>query len=217
MKGVWKMKNLKPEQVFVGNDSGKYVYLHKDREKIVFSDYDNEEGIYSEKPSFVADVKKETRDRTRGRFAFITTFESLNSMSDYEIVYYLLSRQKGCFLESKKRMSNKSDTMEITKIGDKLLVGEAYYHETNEYYKVIGLEMEVCTKYHFDEKPHVVKEVGFYSVYLGKHSPTAPYDFVEGRDFGSSRYTNGFGDHVEITDTYRKLDLPEIDLSKWNV
>lgn len=211
------MENLKPEQVFIGNDGKKYVYLHKDREKIVFSDYDNEEVIYSAKPSFVASVKKETKDRTNGRLAFIETQKSLKSMSDYEIVYYLLSRQKGGFLKSKEKMHNDSDTMEITKIGDKLLIGEAYYHETNEYYKVIGLEIEVSSIYHFGEKPHKVKEVGFYSVYLGKCSNTAPYDFVEGMDFGSSRYANGFGDHVEIMNTYRKLDLPDIDLSKWSV
>jgi len=210
------MKNLKPEQVFVGNDSNKYVYLHKDREKIVYTDYDDEEAISSAKPSLVVNVKNETKDRTNGKFVFITTLKSLKSMSDYEIVYFLLSREKGGFLKSKEQRSA-LDTMKITKIGDKLLTGEAYYHETNEYYDVIGLEMEVCVKYHFGEEPHEVKEVGFYSVYLGKCSPTAPYNFEEGRDFGSSRYGNRFGDHVEIMGTYRKLNLPEIDLSKWNV
>lgn len=214
------MENLKPEQVFVGNDGKKYVYLYQDRKDIVFSDYKNQKAIYTAKPRFVVKTTNEMKDSTNGRFVFAKSLKSLDSMSDYEIVHMLLSREKGGFIKSKDERNARKDEMKIKKIGDKLLVGEGYFHETNEYYKVIGLEIEVNRKYYFgkeNDKPHEVTEVGFYSAYVGRCHEASPYNFDEGRNFGASRYNNGCGDHVEIVGTYRKLDLPEIDLSRWSV
>lgn len=80
------------------------------------------------------------------------------------------------------------------KIGP-LVSGEAYFHEKDQYYEVIGFL--VCSECQF--KGSRIKTYGFRSIYFGNCDDMAPVDFDEGDSLEpSGTFHNGFGDKVEI-------------------
>lgn len=88
---------------------------------------------------------------------------------------------------------------EITRFG-RMLEGQGYYHEVDQYYNCIGFEIEVLRQYDFQKDEDPKPEPGFYSVWLGKSHSCAPYNFEESyADFGKAyKFTNGCGDDFEI-------------------
>lgn len=76
-----------------------------------------------------------------------------------------------------------------------MVSGEAYFHEKDQYYEVIGFL--VCSECQFKGKR--MKTYGFRSIYFSKCDETAPVDFDEGISLEpSGTFNNGFGDKVEI-------------------
>jgi len=104
------------------------------------------------------------------------------------------------------------------KIGP-LVYGEAYYHEKDEYYEVIGFLVQSECEY----KGTKLNTYGFRSIYFGKCNEYAPVDF----DYGDSleafgEIGNGLGDRVEIIEELNSLEEIEkcikensIDINKY--
>lgn len=91
------------------------------------------------------------------------------------------------------------------KIGP-LVLGEAYYHEVDEYYEVIGFLVESECEFHENR----IKTYGFRSIYFGKCHECAPVDFDEGYSLEpSGKIPNGLGDYVEIFQVLRNQN--EVD------
>lgn len=76
-----------------------------------------------------------------------------------------------------------------------LVYGEAYYHELNQRYDVIGF----LVKSECEFKKQRMVTYGFRSIYFGKCNEYAPVDFDEGTSLEPyGTIGNGFGDSVEI-------------------
>lgn len=100
-----------------------------------------------------------------------------------------------------------------------LVEGEAYFHEEDEYYDVIGFIVKAETEF------RGVRSIqyGFRSIYFGKCNEYAPVDFDDGTSIDNeSTYGNGLGDFVEITDVLvtkkevnRIIKENNIDINKY--
>jgi hypothetical protein len=127
---------------------------------------------------------------------FKTKATATNKAYLVEAIKLLLSNLEG----------NKRDykVYNILNIG-RLLEGEAYYHEVDQYYRCVGFEVEIESQIEFQNQGKVIvgdleKSVGFYSIWVGKSHSASPITFEEGyRDLGEChRFDNGLGDHIEV-------------------
>ena len=76
-----------------------------------------------------------------------------------------------------------------------LLKGEAFFHELDEYYDVIGFMVEA--EHDYDGKRKT--EYGFRGILFGKSSQFAPINFDEAYSIDDTgQIGNGLGDHIEI-------------------
>lgn len=104
------------------------------------------------------------------------------------------------------------------KIGP-LVKGEAFYHEKNQYYDVIGFLVESECEF----KNSRIKTYGFRSIYFGKCDKTAPVDFDDGDSLEPyGQIGNGLGDFVEILEVINSKEEVEkcildngIDINKY--
>lgn len=119
----------------------------------------------------------------------------------------LFVNAKSCEQSLKNVIRNKGDSLEDIKernikIGA-LVEGEAYYHEKDEYYDVIGFLVESECEYH----SHRLKTYGFRSIYFGKCDDYAPVDFDDGFSLDvPDEIGNGLGDFVTINDVLVEQD-----------
>ena len=92
---------------------------------------------------------------------------------------------------------DENDTLTILRVGRKVL-GKAWYHETDELYSLVGIEIEFEVKYHFMKEAQ--KDVGVVGIWQGKASPTSPTIFTEsGGAFGQAmKFDNGYGDSFTV-------------------
>ena len=117
---------------------------------------------------------------------------------------------KSCEQSVKNLLRDKTSSLEDIKernikIGP-LVHGEAYYHEKDQYYDVIGFLVESECEFHGNR----IKTYGFRSIYFGKCNEYAPVDFDDGYSLEpTGQIPNGLGDHVEILDVLRNQD--EVD------
>ena len=104
------------------------------------------------------------------------------------------------------------------KIGS-LLKGEAFYHELEEYYEVIGFMVEAEHDYNGKRKI----EYGFRGILFGKSSSTAPINFDEAESLDDyENIPNGLGDHIEVLDVLETkenvnkcIEENNIDINKY--
>lgn len=89
----------------------------------------------------------------------------------------------------------------------RLMEGEAYYHEVDSYYRCVGLEIEIESQFSWkmadgsESLSDLSKEIGFYSLWVGKSHKCAPITFETGNssEMGKSyKFDNGCGDHVTV-------------------
>lgn len=117
---------------------------------------------------------------------------------------------KACEQSVKNLIRNNNNTLEDIKernikIGP-LVIGEAYYHEKDQYYDVIGFLVESECEF----KGNRLRTFGFRSIFMGKCSEYAPVDFDDGNSLNPiGQISNGLGDYVEILDVLRTQE--EID------
>lgn len=130
---------------------------------------------------------------------------------------------KACEQSVKNLLRNNSSSLEDIKernikIGP-LVSGEAYYHELDQYYDVIGFLVESECEFHGNR----LKTYGFRSIYFGKCNEYAPVDFDDGDSLEpTGQIPNGLGDYVEILDVLRTKEEVEkciqenkIDINKY--
>lgn len=114
---------------------------------------------------------------------------------------FLYLNAKSCERSLKNLITNRNDDISLNDIRERninigsLVSGEAYYHEVDQYYDVIGFMVES----EFEYKGNRTKACGFRSIYFGQCHDFAPVDFDEGDSLeASGRIGNGLGDYVEI-------------------
>ncbi len=132
---------------------------------------------------------------------------------------------KTCEQNLKNIISSKNSDLSIDDIKERninigaLVSGEAYYHETDQYYHVIGFMVES----EFEYKGNRTRAFGFRSIYFSPCHDFAPVDFDEGSSLDDKgRIGNGFGDYVEIDEEIVSKDEVEkcinenyIDINKY--
>lgn len=113
-------------------------------------------------------------------------------------------------INNAKEWMDDFDTFEILNVGG-LIKAQAYYHETDEHYTIIGLAIEYKTEFIKNGS-----DVGLFPIYYGYSSRTAPISFEETYSrknddiFNVNKFTNGCGDFAETMDTlYTKEETQE--------
>ena len=108
-----------------------------------------------------------------------------------------------------------------------VLEGVAFYHELDQNYNCVGIEVEVETQFEIvreggTELGKLEREVGFYSIWKGASSSHAPITFecVNGQRGKNHRFENGLGDDLtvskvvftmhDVQEELRKLGLSEM-------
>lgn len=93
------------------------------------------------------------------------------------------------------------ETFEVIRVG-RFIEGQAYYHEVDEFYTCVGFEAEIETSIDFGDQgiSDPTRDVGFYSIWIGRAHSAAPFTFEESyRPFGDcDRFENGLGDRFEV-------------------
>lgn len=100
-----------------------------------------------------------------------------------------------------------------------LVYGEAYFHEVNQRYDVIGF----LVKSECEFKGSRITTYGFRSIYYGKCHDMAPLDFDEGDSLEPyGKIANGLGDYVEILEEFNSneevkkcINENNIDINKY--
>ena len=123
----------------------------------------------------------------------------MNASLEDKIRTCLYINSRACEQSVNKLLKNKD--FNIDDIREKnirigaLVEGEAFFHEKDEYYDVIGFMVESECEFH----GHRHKTYGFRGIYFGKCDNYAPIDFDEANSLKpEGRIPNGLGDYVEI-------------------
>lgn len=105
----------------------------------------------------------------------------------------------------KKDKGSKYLKYDVKGIGRFLMV-EAYYHEVDQYYNCVGFEVDIEYQFDFQKEPQ--RDVGFYSVWVGKSHSCAPITFETSyATMGQAhKFDNGCGDHCEITNILMTME-----------
>lgn len=133
-----------------------------------------------------------------------TKNDVMTSSLEDKIDTLLYINAKSCEQSLKNIIRSKDKTIDDIKernikIGA-LVYGEAYYHEVDQYYDVIGFLVESECEFNKSR----MKTYGFRSIYFGKCHDTAPVDFDNGDSLNPyGRINNGLGDHVEILEVLK--------------
>ena len=94
------------------------------------------------------------------------------------------------------------ETFEVIRVG-RFLEGKGYYHEVDEEYTCVGFEVELDIRFDMGDGTlsDMSREIGFYSVWMGRSHAMAPFSFGESyQALGESHhYANGFGDYFNVT------------------
>lgn len=130
-----------------------------------------------------------------------TKYELMNASLEDKINTCLYINSRACEQSVNKLLKDKNFNIDDIrekniKIGA-LVEGEAFFHEKNQYYDVIGFMVE--SECEFRGNRH--KTYGFRGIYFGKCDDYAPIDFDEAESLEpAGTIPNGLGDHVEILD-----------------
>jgi len=139
-----------------------------------------------------------------------TKNEIMCSTLEDQIDILLYINAKACEQSVKNLIRSSNNSLDDIKernikIGP-LVHGEAYFHEKDQYYDVIGFLVESECEFHGNR----LKTYGFRSIYFGKCNEYAPVDFDDGTSLNpSGQIPNGLGDYVEILDVLRNQE--EVD------
>lgn len=94
------------------------------------------------------------------------------------------------------------ETFEVIRVG-RFLEGKGFYHEVDEEYTCVGFEVELDIRFDMGDGTlsDMSREIGFYSVWMGRSHAMAPFSFGESyQALGESHhYANGLGDYFNVT------------------
>ena len=152
-----------------------------------------------------------------------TKYDLMNASLEDKIRTCLYINSRACEQSVNKLLKNKDFNIDDIrekniKIGA-LVEGEAFFHEKDEYYDVIGFMVESECEFH----GHRHKTYGFRGIYFGKCDDYAPIDFDEADSLNpEGRIPNGLGDYVEIMevlvseeDVNKVIDSKHIDINQY--
>ena len=183
------MKSLKPGVKFVGNNDEEYTLLKVKNDRIEF--YKGKEE-YNAKIGFIKNLTGEFNDDYINHLNVVTTKKEFKALTNEEKVKIAINYLKGSYSQDDKT------EFEILEIGN-ISSGCAFYHEVDQYYELIGLQIKF--KYKFDFQKDFTTEVGFFPIYTGRIPDYYPISFEESfgnLDFTEHRYENGLGDNIEV-------------------
>lgn len=152
------------------------------------------------------------------RYYYKTKNDVMSSSLEDKVDTLLYINSKSCLQSMKNILRSKDNTIDDIKernikIGP-LVYGEAYFHEVDEHYDVIGFLVESECQFKGDR----TKTFGFRSIYFGKCHDMAPVDFDDGyslEPFG--QIGNGLGDHVEILEVLKTEEEVNKCIQKNNI
>ena len=157
------------------------------------------------------------------KYYYKTKADVMSSSLEDKIDTLLYINAKACEQSLKNILRSKDNTIEDVKernikIGP-LVLGEAYFHEVDQYYDVIGFLVESECEY----KKSRMKSFGFRSIYFGKCHEMAPVDFDDGYSLEPyGQIGNGLGDHVEVLEILKSqndidkcIQENKIDINKY--
>ena len=130
-----------------------------------------------------------------------TKYEVMNATLEDKIKTCLYLNAKSCEQYAVETIKNKTFSQENIKernirIGA-LVEGEAYFHEKDEYYDVVGFMVESESAFQGNR----YKTYGFRGIYFSNCDEYAPIDFDDGVSLKpEGTIPNGLGDFVEIID-----------------
>lgn len=181
------MNKLKAGVKFIGSNAEEYTFLRFKGKKVNFYKGNDE---FSANPEFIQSLTGEFDDDYINHLGLIETKKEYNSLTNEERVKIAINFCKDCY-------NQEGTGLEILEIGN-IVSGEAFYHEVDACYNLIGLQIKF--KYKFDFQEDYNTEVGFFPIYTGKLPDYYPVLFEESFsvDFTADSYTNGYGDEIEI-------------------
>ena len=191
------LNQLKPGVVFVGSDNKEYTFLKFKGKKVIF--YDNS-GEFSAKVEFIKSLTGEIDDTYLDHLDIVKTKKEYKSLTNEEKVKIAVNYCKSCY-------NQEGTEFEILEIGN-IISGLAYYHEVDDYYNLIGLQIKF--KYKFDFQDSSTTEIGFFPIYIGRIADYYPVSFEESfgnLDFKEHSYTNGLGDKLEVEEILIKKEI----------
>ena len=152
------------------------------------------------------------------KYYYKTKNDVMSASLEDKIDTLLYVNAKACEQSLKNIIRSKNSSIEDVKernikIGP-LVSGEAYYHEMNHYYDVIGFLVESECQFNGAR----TKTYGFRSIYFGKCHECAPVDFDDGYSLEPyGQIGNGLGDHVEILDVLESDEDVQKCINKNNI
>lgn len=199
------IKSLNRGVVFIGTDGSKYTFIRFEGKKILFF---NNEGSYTANIKFVDYVTDDFNSDYMNYLEPVKTKKDFKALSLEEKIAIAVNYLNDCY-------SKDGEKCEVLDFGN-ILEGEAYYHEVDKSYTLIGLEIKY--KYKFDFMEDFKFDVGFFPIYIGKLPNYYPISFDESHgdlEFRNNSYSNGCGDSIEYF--VNLIDKKEIDKvsSKW--
>lgn len=191
------LSKLKAGAIFIGNDDNKYTFLKFKGKKVIFYNSDDE---FSAKIDFVKSVTDEVDDSYLEHLMVVDTKKEYNSLTNKEKVQIATNYCKECY-------NQEGTEFEILEIGN-IISGIAYYHEVDDYYNLIGLQIKF--KYKFDFQDDYTTQVGFFPIFTGKIADYYPVSFEESYgnlDFEEHSYENGLGDKINVDKILIKKEI----------
>lgn len=206
------IRKLKKGQAFIYTTGEKFYFLELLRDKIEFC---NENGdIYTSNYLFVKDLLDEINEKVVEIPRLIKNQKNLNHISLDEQI------KTGLLMFKEEFSRDETTKFKILELGG-IKAGMAYYHEVDQFYSIIGIEIKYRYKFNFMDEEKT--DIGFFPIWVGKSHRCAPISFSESYSdhFDNNQYTNGCGDHVEIMTTLNskaEIDdcIKSIDLSKYS-
>ena len=183
------LDKLKPGVKFIGSDGCEYTFLKFEGKKISF--YDNNGDEYSAKVSFAKSLTGEIDNTYINHLSVVKTKKEYKALTNEEKVRIAINYCKSSY-------NYEGTELEILEIGN-IISGEAYYHEVDAFYNLIGLQIKF--KYKFDFKDDFATDIGFFPIYTGRIASYYPISFQESSgvaNFTEHSYTNGCGDRLEV-------------------
>ena len=190
------LSQLKPGVVFIGSDNKEYTFLKFKGKQVIFYDNTNE---FSAKVGFIKSLTGKIDDTYIDHLSVVKTKKEYKSLTNEEKVKIAVNYCRDCY-------SHEGTEFEILEIGN-IISGLAYYHEVDDYYNLIGLQIKF--KYKFDFQDDFSTQVGFFPIYIGRIADYYPISFEESfgnLDFKEYSYTNGLGDKLEVEEILIKKE-----------
>lgn len=181
------LNKLKSGIKFIATDGKEYTVLTKNNNEIYCY---NGNDILACKTEFIKSLTNEFNPDYLNHLITVTTMKEYNALTNEEKVQIAINEFKREF---------KGTNYEILEIGN-IIKGEAFYHEKDAYYTLIGLQIKYNDHDSVSYKQSPM-DIGFFPIYIGKIKNYYPDSFSlsnGGNNFNEHKYENGIGDNIVV-------------------